>query len=151
LNIFIELFLFGNSFMNNCYDYICWVHICCCWWLYMLCAYMLFEIIYVVCIYVVGDDICNVHICCWYIFIHAIGDEYVGVSMNWNMLVWTCGICMKYVLLWSSPSSHTLLLLAFISNCCCWILMYSLCGLLWCVYMHQGRRPRRWKNWYHTY
>ena len=29
--------------------------------------------------------------------IHAIGDEYVGVSMNWNMLVWTCQICMRHI------------------------------------------------------
>jgi len=63
------------------------------------------------------------------ILIHAIGDEYVGVSMNLNMLVWTCEICMRHVLLWSSPSSHTLLLLSFISNCC-WMLRYSLCELL---------------------
>jgi len=64
--------------------------------------------------------------------IHAIGDEFVGASMNWNMLVWTCEICMEHVLLWLSPSSHTLLLLllSFISNCCCGILRYSLCGLL---------------------
>jgi len=78
--------------------------------------------------------------------IHAIGDEYVGASMNKNMLVWTCKICMKHILLWSSPSSHTLLLLSFISNCCCWILRYSLCGLLWRVYKRQGRRPRSWKK-----
>ena len=31
---------------------------------------------------------------------------YVGESMYWNMLVWTCEICMKHVLLWSSPSSQ---------------------------------------------
>jgi len=34
-------------------DYIC------------LCSYMLLVIIYVMCIYVVGDYICYVHICCW--------------------------------------------------------------------------------------
>ena len=32
-----------------------------------------------------------------------------------NMLVWTCEICMKHILLWLSPSSHTLLL-SFFSN-----------------------------------
>jgi len=78
--------------------------------------------------------------------IHAIGDEYVGASMNKNMLVWTCEIFMKHILLWLSPSSPMLLLLSFISNCCCWILWYSLCGLLWCVYKRQGRRPRKWKK-----
>ena len=110
-------------------DYICCVHICC-WWLYMLNAYML----------LVNSFTC--YWCC-----------YVGESMYWNMLVWTCEICMKHVLLWSGPSSHT--------YCCCCCCLSSpivvvgccgiplcglLCGLLWCVYMHQGRRPRRWKK-----
>ena len=95
---------------------------------------MLLVMIYVLYIYVVD------------IFIHAIGDEYVGASMNWNVLVWTCGIRMKHVLLWSSPSSHTLLLLSFISNCC-WMLRYSLFeviirGDMMCLYA-SGRRPRR--------
>jgi len=40
--------------------------------------------------------------------IHAIGDEYVGASMNWNMLVWTCEICMKHV-------------------CCCRVLVHTRC------------------------
>jgi len=126
-------------------DYICWMHICWllgiiyvefiyvdCWWLYMLNAYMLLLVmIYVMYIYVV--DISHSSYCWWI---------YVGVSMNWNMLVWTCEICMSHVLLWLSPSSHTLLLLvlSFISNCC-WMLRYSLCGLLWRVYKRQGWRP----------
>jgi len=76
--------------------------------------------------------------------IHAISDEFVGASMNKNMLVWTCEICIKHILLWSSPSSHTLLLLlSFISNCGCRILRYSLCGLLWRVYKCQGQWPQR--------
>jgi len=103
-------------------------------------VYMLLLVnIYVFwCIYVVvGDDICNVHICCWY-------SSFMLLMMN--MLVWTCEFAWSTFLLWSSPSSHTLLLLSFISNCCCWILRYFLCGLLWRVYKRQGRRPRRWKK-----
>jgi len=50
----------------------------------MLCAYMLLVVIYVMCVYVVGDYIylcaymllviiyVYVHICCWWIFVHAI-------------------------------------------------------------------------------
>ena len=149
--IYVDWWLYMLSAYMLIGDYICWMHICwllvsiyveCiyvdCWWLYMLNAYILLLVmIYVMYIYVVD------------ILIHAIGDEYVGVSMNLNMLVWTCEICMRHVLLWSSPSSHTLLLLSFISNCC-WMLRYSLCGLLcgllWRVYKRQGRRPRRWKR-----
>jgi len=70
----------------------------------MLCAYMLLVIIYAMRIFVVGEFL-----------LHAIVGEMFGVSMYWIMLVWTCGIRMKYVLLWSSPSSHTQLLLDFIS------------------------------------
>ena len=94
-----------------------YVHIFCRWW-YMfmciyggdicLCAYMLLVVIYVMCIYVVGDYICCMHICCWWISLTCYWWWIVVVSMYWNMLVWTCGICMKYVLLWSSPSSHTI-------------------------------------------
>jgi len=118
----------------------------------MLSAYkLLMMIIYVECIYVVvGEYICWVHICWWWNLLHAIGVVLLVKACIGIMLVWTCEICMEHVLLWSSPCSHTLLLLSFISNCC-WMLRYSLCGLLWCVYKHQGRRPRRWKSWYHTY
>jgi len=113
----------------------------------------LLVIIYVKCIYVVGEYIrIFMYICCcWWIYTYV--DVYMLLLVI-GMLVWTCEICMKHILLWSSPSSHTLLLLLlllfFISNCSCWILRYSLCGLLcgllWRVYKRQGRRPRRWKK-----
>ena len=59
--------------------------------------------------------------------------------------MWTCEItwrmyCCCRVLV------HTQLIWWLSSPCWCWILMYSLFGVLWCVYMHQGRRPRRWKE-----
>jgi len=46
-------------------------------WGVTLSAYMLLLVImYVECIYVVvGDYICCVHICCWWISLHAIGGE----------------------------------------------------------------------------
>ena len=50
-----------------------------CWCIYML---LLVNIYVCWCIYVVvGDDICNVHICCWY-------SSFMLLVMN--MLVWTC-------------------------------------------------------------
>ena len=117
--------LLGISFMNDLSIYVD------CWWLYMLNAYMLLlVIIYVECIYVDGE-----------IFYMRFGA---------GMLVKACiGICwcrlMKLheaCLLLSSPSSHTLLLLPCISSCCCWILWYSLCGLLcgllWCFCCIRG-------------
>jgi len=129
--------------MNSWYDYICCVHICC-WWLYMLCAYMLLVIIYVTCIYGVGDYICCVHICCWWISLTCYWWWIVGVSMYWNMLVWPCEICMKYVLLLSSPSSHTQLLLAFISMLVLDTYVFIMRVVMMCL-LHQGRRARRWK------
>jgi len=64
------------------------------------------------------------------------------------MLVWTCEICMKYVLLLSSPSSQTQLLLAFISmlvlNTYVFIMRVVMRVVMMCL-LHQGRRPRRWK------
>ena len=118
-------------------DYIRWMHICwlviiyveCIyidWWLYMLNAYML-----------IGNYICRVHICCWWNLLHANWWWIVGVCMYWNIIDVDLWNYMKYVLLLLSPSSHTLLLLAFISNCC-WMLRYSLFGVIWCVYMHRG-------------
>jgi len=90
-----------------------YVHICC-WWLYMLGAYMLLVIIYV-----------YVHICCWWISLTCYWWWIVGVSMYWTMLVWICGIRMKYVLLLSSPKfTHSC---CWISSPCWWrILMYSI-------------------------
>jgi len=98
----------------------------CCWWLYMLCEYMLLVIIYVVCIYVVGDYICCVHICWWWLYMLC---AYVllvksftcywwwivGVRMYWNIFGVDLWNYMKYVLLLSSPSSHTVGLVDFIS------------------------------------
>ena len=113
VKIFIELDYFEILSWIVWYDYIC------------LCAYMLLVVIYVVCIYVVGGYIClcaymllvNFHTCywCW----------IVGVGMYWNMLVWICGIRMKYVLLLSSPKvTHNC---CWISSPCWWrILMYSI-------------------------
>jgi len=78
----------------------------------------------------------------------------VGVRMYWNIIGVDLWNYMKYVLLLSSPSSHTLLLLSFISNCC-WMLRYSLFGVIirgdmMCLYA-SGRRPRRWKKFCTTH
>ena len=128
-----------------------------CWWLYMfmciyaisgyisLCAYMLWMIIYV-----------YVHVCCWWLymfkFIYVVG-EYIclraymllvnnsymllvvnfGVSMYWTMLLWICGIRMKYVLSLSSPKfTHSC---CWISSPCWWrILVYStMQGVMMCL------------------
>jgi len=107
-------------------DYMHCVHICW-WWLYMLCAYML----------LVKSFTCD----WWWI---------VGVRMYWNIIGVDLWNYMKYVLLLSSPSSHTVDLVTFISMLVIRYLCihYSGClfGVIWCVYMHQGRRPRRWKE-----
>ena len=60
------------------------------------------------------------------------------------MLVWTCEICMKYVLLLSSPSSHTQLLLAFISMLVLNTYVFIMRVVMMCL-LQQGRRPQRWK------
>jgi len=129
-----------------------YVHICC-WWWYMLCAYMLLVMIYVMCIYVVGDYMCCVHICCWWISLTWYWWRIVGVSMYWDMLVWTCGIRMKYVLLLSSPSSHTVVvgfhLHVGVEYLCIQLCEVFMRGVMMCL-LHQGQRPRRW-NWYHTH
>jgi len=131
---------FETNFENGqCCVHICW------WWLYMLCAYMLMVIIYVECIYVDGDYILCVPICCWWNLLHA-NWWIVGVRMYWNIIGVDLWNYMKYLLLFSSPNSHTLLLLSFISNCS-WMLRYSLFGVvIWGGYKRQGRRPRRWKK-----
>ena len=72
-----------------------------------LCTYMSLVVISVMCIYVVGDYIC---LCAYMLlvnFSYMLLVVIVGVSKYWNMLMWTCGIGMKYVLLLSSPCSHT--------------------------------------------
>jgi len=61
-------------------EYICWVHIYCCWWLYTLCAYML----------LVKSFTCG----WWWI---------VGVRMYWNIIGVNLWNYMKYVLLLLSP------------------------------------------------
>jgi len=104
------------------------------WWLYMLNAYML-----------IGDYICRVHICCWWNLLHANWWWIVGVRMYWNIIGVDLWNYMKYVLLLSSPSSHTLFMLSFISivvGCC----GSTLFRVIWRVYKRQGRRPRRWKK-----
>jgi len=111
--IYVDWWLYMLSAYMLIGDYIRWVHICW-WWIYMLCAYMLLVKSFT------GDW--------WWI---------VGVCMYWNIIDVDLWNYMKYVLLLLSPSSHTLLLLAFISNCC-WMLRYSLFGVIWCVYMHRG-------------
>jgi len=69
----------------------------------------------------------------------------VGVSMYWNIFGVDLWNYMKYVLLLSSPSSHTVGLVAFISvlvlNTYVFIIRGDMMFLL-----HQGRRPRRWKE-----
>ena len=120
--------LLWNSFMNSLV------------WLYMLCAYMWLVIVYVMCIYVVGDYICFMciyvvgdYIClCAYMLLVNFRTCYwcwfVGVSMYWNMLVWICGICMKYVLL----------LLDFISMLVVNTYVFNYAGWLWCVCCIRG-------------
>jgi len=71
----------------------------------------LLVIIYVKCIYVVVGEYIRIlmYICrCWWIYTYV--DVYI-LLLVMSMLVWTCGICTKHILLWSSPSSHML--------CCC--------------------------------
>jgi len=110
----------------------------------MCCAYML-----------IGDYICCVHISCWWLcmlcaslllvnFFTCYGWWIVGVSMYWITLVWTCKNCMKYVLLLPSPSSHTQVLLAFISMLVLNTYVFIMRVVMMCL-LHQGRRPRRWK------
>jgi len=101
-------------------------------------------LIYVVCIYVVGGDICYVHICCWRVPRACYCWWIVGVSMYRNMLVWTCDSCMKYVLLLSSPSSQTQLLLAFISMLVLNTYVFIMRVVMMCL-LHQRRRPQRWR------
>ena len=120
--IYVDWWLYMLSAYMLIGDYICWMHICW-WWIYMLCAYML----------LVKSFTCD----WWWI---------VGVRMYWNKIGVDLWNYRKYVLLLSSPSSHTLLLLlSFISNCC-WMMRYSLFGVIWRVYKRQGRRPQRWKK-----
>jgi len=103
---------------------------------------LLLVIIYVEYIYVVvGEYICWVDICWWWNLLHAIG---VVMLVKACIGICWCGLVKLHeaCLLLSSPSSHTLLLLSFISNFCCWILRYSLCGLLcrllWCFCCIRG-------------
>ena len=64
--------------------------------------------------------------------------------MYWIMLMWICGIHMKYVLLLSIPKfTHSCCWIS--SPCWCWILMYSIMRVVMMCLLHQGRRPRRWK------
>jgi len=97
----------------------------------MLSTYMLLlVIIYVECIYVDGEI--------FYMRFGVVMLVKACIGICWCGLVKLHEAC----LLLSSPSSHTLLLLSFISNCCCWILRYSLCGLLcgllWCFCCIRG-------------
>jgi len=102
---------------------------------------------------VVGVYICYVHICCWWIFLHAIGVEIVGVSMYWNMLVWIVEV------VWNM-------------QCCCWVIgphtvdvgfhihvgdeyyVFNYSGWLFVMTMmfswQQGWRPRRWVGTIHV-
>jgi len=96
---------------------------------------------------VVGVYIGYVHKCCWWIFLHAIGVELLGVSMYWNMLCW-------------------LLKLYENMHCCSWVIgphtvdvgfhihvgdeyfVFNYSGWLFGLFMmfswHQGWRPRSW-------
>ena len=97
----------------------------------MLCAYMLLVIIYMLCAYML---LVKSFTCYWW--------------WNWwckHVLEYTwCGLVkyIKYVLLLSSPSSHTVGLVTFISMLVIGYLciLYSEClfGVIWCVYMHRG-------------
>lgn len=130
-----------------------YVHMCC-WWLYMLCEYILIDDgIYVVCIYVVGEYIC---LCAYMLLVNCFYMLLVvnfGVSMYWTMLVWIYGIHMKYVLLLSSPK-FTQLLLDFISMLVLntYVFNYAgcLCRLLWCVCCIRGDGLGD-ENWYHMH
>ena len=73
----------------------------------------------------------------------------VGVACIGIYLVWTCEItwsmyCCCRVLV------HTQLVWWLSSPCWCWIVMYSLFGVFirgdMMFLLHQGRRPRRWKE-----
>jgi len=112
------------------------------WWLYMLSAYML-----------IGDYICWVHICwrwlymlrAYMLLVKSFTFDwwwFVGVRMYWNIIGVDMWNYMKYVLLLSSPSSHTVGLVTFISMLVIGYLCihYSGClfGVIWCVYMHRG-------------
>jgi len=67
--------------------------------------------------------------------------------------VWTCEICVKHVLLWSSPSSHTVDLVALISRIgCCgspYVSCYSGCYGVFISVKGDGLRDES-EFWYHT-
>jgi len=107
---------------------------------------LLLVIIYVECIYVVvGDYICWVHICWWWNLLHAIG---VVMLVKACIGICWCGLVKLHeaCLLLSSPSSHTLFVVFFhlqllLLNTSVFIMQVVMMFLL-----HQGRRPRRWKE-----
>jgi len=124
--------LLWNSSMNS----LIWLYMFMCIYVVgsyiCLCAYTLLVVIYVMCIYVVGDYIC---LCAYMLlvnFSYMLLVVKCWVSMYWIMLVWICGIRMKYVLLLSSPRS---------AHSCCWIsspclvantFVFNYAGWLWC-------------------
>jgi len=101
---------------------------------------------------VVGVYIGYVHKCCWWIFLHAIGVELLGVSMYWNMLVSIVEVVWEYALLFlSHRSTHCW---CRISYPCWWrILCIQLFGLIirvvYDVQLTSGVTTSQ-LIWYHT-
>ena len=107
----------------------------CCWWLYMLCSYMLLVIIYMLCAYMllVKSFTCELVVNCW--CTHVL--EY-----NWCRLMkitWSMYCCCRILV-------HTQLVW-WLSSPCWWLdtYVFIIRGDMMCLYA-SGRRPRRWKK-----